>query len=397
MKDSILETGITQYLSLEKQTQNKALAGLRVAVKDLFNIAGVVTAAGNPSWQKSHPIPLITSDVVNNLLNANAKVIGKSLTDELAYSLNGINQHFGTPINHSAPNRIPGGSSSGSAVAVASGVADIGLGTDTGGSIRVPSSYNGLFGIRPSHGVIQETQMVSLAPSFDTVGWMTKNLDTLIKVANQLYPETINREIRNVEELIVLKPTISGHTIGSLLMDQSIEQLKDHFNIKILNLNDLFFENASHAFRVLQGAEIWQEHGKWILEENPKFAADIAERFKWCSTIDAKSIEKANTIRQEVSDFLKDVIPENALMLMPTTPGAAPLLNADTNWMKNYRTQLMGLTSLSGLSRRPQVHLPVLTDQDSPWGLSLVGHYEQDFNLLGTAERLFSIWREHLS
>ena len=162
------------------------LSGLRLAVKDLFHMAGLPTSAGNPTWLATHPIPTKTASSVAALLNAGANFCGKTMTDELAYSLNGQNIHYGTPSNPVTPDRLPGGSSSGSAVAVASGLADIGLGTDTGGSIRVPASYNGLFGLRPTHGVIPSDNMVALAPSFDTVGWLTKDLTTLAKIASIL-------------------------------------------------------------------------------------------------------------------------------------------------------------------------------------------------------------------
>ncbi|HSX85624.1 MAG TPA: amidase family protein, partial [Cellvibrio sp.] len=188
-----------------------SLAGLRLGVKDLFHIAGLATAAGNPDWLASHPLPEQTSPVVTQLLNAGAELIGKTQTDELAYSLNGLNTHYGAPANPRSPERLPGGSSSGSAVAVAASDIDIGLGTDTGGSIRVPASYNGLFGIRTSHGLISSEQMVPLAPLFDTVGWLTRDAKTLAQVGEVLLPHNLPRQFeRSSLRIALLLPLQNG-------------------------------------------------------------------------------------------------------------------------------------------------------------------------------------------
>ena len=175
-------------------THDKAgqrLSGQRLAVKDLFHIAGLQTTAGNPDWAASHDIPKETASAVSLLCNDGATLVGKTITDELAYSLNGQNIHYGTPVNPVTPDRLPGGSSSGSATAVSAGLADIGLGTDTGGSIRVPASYNGLFGLRPTHGLVDTDGLVALAPGFDTVGIMTRDLNTLATSMQSLLATTV--------------------------------------------------------------------------------------------------------------------------------------------------------------------------------------------------------------
>jgi len=277
------ETGILLELNLHKSLQEGLLLGLNVAVKDLFDIEGVATTAGNPDWLRTHKIPNQSASAVEKLLALGATVIGKSLTDELAYSLNGTNIHYGTPLNHSSPLRIPGGSSSGSAVAVSCGVADIGLGTDTGGSIRVPASYNALFGLRPTHGLIEMDNMVPLAPSFDTVGWLTKDIETLEKVAEVLLPNELLCEETEPKNMVVLKPEIAGKSIWNSDIDKWIDDHKQQFeSIQEIVLEGSFYTKASEAFRILQGAEIWQTHGEWIEKENPVFSPDIQARFQGC-------------------------------------------------------------------------------------------------------------------
>lgn len=169
-------------LPLPVAPSGQKLADKRLAVKDVFDVAGLRTGAGNPAWLAEQAIATRTALPVRMLLDEGAQWIGKTVTDELTYSLAGINAHYGTPVNPADASRIPGGSSSGSAVAVAGGMADIGLGTDCGGSIRLPASYCGIWGIRPTHGRIAANGCVTLAHSFDTVGWFTRDPQTLIDV-----------------------------------------------------------------------------------------------------------------------------------------------------------------------------------------------------------------------
>jgi amidase len=162
------------------------LAGLTFAAKDLFDVAGYVACAGNPDWLRTHAPAGKTAPVVQTLLEAGATLMGKTVTDELAFSMSGENIHYGTPINPAAPARIPGGSSSGSASATASKLVDFALGTDTSGSIRVPASYCGLFSLRPTHGRISCQGVIPLAPSFDTVGWVARDATLLQRIGEVL-------------------------------------------------------------------------------------------------------------------------------------------------------------------------------------------------------------------
>ena len=165
---------------------NGILDGLTFAVKDVYAVAGHCSSAGNPDWLRSHNPPSEHAAVVRQLLQSGATLQGATHTDELMYSLGGENHHYGTPINPSAAGCIPGGSSSGSAVAVASGSVDFALGTDTGGSIRVPSAYCGVYGFRPTHGAVDIEGVIPLSPQFDTVGWMADRIDVLQKVGEVL-------------------------------------------------------------------------------------------------------------------------------------------------------------------------------------------------------------------
>lgn len=359
------------------------LNGLRLAVKDLFHIAGLPTTAGNPDWLKSHDIPQQSNSVVTDLLCHGARFVGKTLTDELAYSLNGQNFHYGTPINAKAPDRLPGGSSSGSAVAVATGEADIGLGTDTGGSIRVPASYNGLYGLRPTHGVIATDNMVPLAPGFDTVGWLTRDLKTMKSVAMVLLPK---QDVRVSESLWVLSDVVNSVAHASAVK---------HFiaNSKSLSINNVEFDSnllsdASDAFRVLQGRQIWQQHGQWFTDTEPLLAPDIRKRLIWSSTLSEAQEQKAQATAARVNETLQTLMAGNQVLIMPTTPGPAPLLTTSEEDLVHYRNYLLGLTALAGLSGLPQLHIPLVTKDEPPVGLSLLGPKNSDSALIELAEQL---------
>ncbi len=368
--------------------QNSAvpLASYRLAVKDLFHIAGMPTAAGNPDWLATHDIPTVTSPAVTALLESGARFVGKTITDELAYSLNGQNKHYGMPVNPVTPDRIPGGSSSGSAVAVSMQLADIGLGTDTGGSIRVPASYQGLFGLRPTHGAISSDNMVALAPSFDTVGVLTRELKTLSDAMDVLLPaqsDSNTLPVVKVDNLIAM----AAH--GELI-HQWWEQNKP-LHPELLHGScalDLSSWPTGDMFRILQGSEIWQQHGDWLTQTKPDIADDIQLRLNSCEALTDDEIATAQSQRITFTEWFSGLV-EDKILLIPTTPGLAPRIDANAAELADYRSKLLALTSLAGLSGCPQLHMPALTLDGAPCGFSLLGPKGSDKTLLRLAHTLY--------
>jgi len=365
------------------------LQGLGLAVKDLFHIEGLPTAAGNPDWLATHSLPKATNQCVTNMLNAGATFKGKTITDELAYSLHGQNKHYEPLLNPAAPVHIPGGSSSGSAVAVSSCLADIGLGTDTGGSIRVPASYQGLWGLRTTHGAIACDNMVALAPSFDTVGWMTRDLDTLIKVADVCLEPSANTEISSTPRLGIATHLIE-QTAHKSLCRKWLSALGDDVDLIALSAAELDLSKLQTAatFRTLQGAEIRQQHGNWIEKTQPDIAKDIMLRLDWCKTIAIQDVEQAKTQQQVVITHLHSLFEKVDVLIIPTTPGVAPRCDADETTLANDRNALLALTAVAGLAGLPQLHMPLFTLQNAPCGLSLVGKKGNDLALLALAKAL---------
>src|SRR5438270_12146492 len=171
------------------------LSGLTFAAKDLFDVAGHPTGGGNPDWARANPVPERHAWAVQRLLDAGSDLIGKTITDEVSLGILGENPFYGTPTNPRAPGHVPGGSSSGSAAAVAAGLCDIALGTDTGGSVRVPASFCGLYGIRPTYGRLDLSGMMQQAPTSDTTGWFARDADTFARASAVMLGEAIPGEL----------------------------------------------------------------------------------------------------------------------------------------------------------------------------------------------------------
>ena len=371
------------------QDINTSLKGLGLAVKDLFHIKGLPTAAGNPDWQATHDIPQATNTCVATMLNAGANFKGKTITDELAYSLHGQNKHYAPLVNPVAPAHIPGGSSSGSAVAVSAHLADIGLGTDTGGSIRVPASYQGLWGLRTTHGLLPCDNMVALAPSFDTIGWMTRDLDTLQKVAHTCIDNTKQSTIKANPCFGIATP-LFANTAHSSVCNKWLTELADNNRCVALTEEqlDLFKLQTAATFRILQGSEIWQQHGEWIETVQPDIAKDIMLRLAWCKTITTQDVTLAKAQQKVVIDHINALFNDFDVLVIPTTPGVAPRCDADETTLANDRNALLALTAIAGLAGLPQLHLPLFTLHNAPCGLSLVGKKGNDLALLALAKTL---------
>jgi amidase len=375
------------------------LEGLCFAAKDLYDVEGFVTGCGNPDWRRTHGPATRTAHAVQALLEAGADLVGKTITDELAFSLAGQNHHYGTPINPGAPGRIPGGSSCGSASAVAGGVVDFALGTDTGGSIRVPAALCGICGIRPTHGAVSLDGVMPLAPSFDTVGWFARDVATLKRVGELLLPPDSStqtlRSLATLEDAFSLAhPPVEAAVrdrvraaeamLGRARPSRLGEMLPE-------GLGDL--ERLAGIFRTLQGREIWQVHGSWIETTRPSFGPDIAARFQWSSTISESAALKAAPHRETVASTLDDLLSDGTVLCLPTTPTVAPRTDADPETMDTYRVLTLALTSLAGLGRLPQVTLfagtALAPEGDScPAGLSLVSGRGTDRALLDLASAI---------
>ncbi|MDC0610400.1 amidase family protein [Vibrio sp.] len=364
-----------------KPSGRGSLNGLSFVFKDLFDVEGYTTGAGNPTWLETHPSAASTSSLITRLLTHGAEGIARVQTDELAYSLNGQNIHYGTPVNPKAEDCLPGGSSSGSAVVVASGVVDFAIGTDTGGSVRVPASYCGIYGLRPSLGNLSLDNAFTLSESFDTAGIMARDLSVLRKVYQALAD---NVETRKVTSLNVVDAFVSEN---SRLRTECIENKAKSHNIPVHHIDDKKLlsnlSELSEIFRTIQGFEIIQEHSQWLDKYEDSLDPAIAVRVKWAREITFEQYEdgrqKQAAFRQSLIDLLEG---HGGVIILPTTPAGPPKLSIHADELAQYRSQLMGLTAIAGLSGCPQLHLPVLNQPEGPCGISLLGLPGSELSLI---------------
>jgi amidase len=359
------------------------LAGLTFAVKDLFDVAGTISGWGNPDRVEQTPPSATTASALLPALAAGATMIGKTHTDEIACGLFGENPHYGAPINPVAPDRVPGGSSSGSVVAVAGGFCDFAFGTDTGGSVRVPSSFCGAFGIRTSHGRVSTAGLMPMAPSIDTVGWFARDAALLRKVGSLFFgdaPATTPRLLFAEDAF-----AIPGPVLGDVMRDAAAK---------------LGPMQAVHAygewghgywletFKPLQLGELWATHGSWATAPGRRLSPAVRDRIALASTVPAADIAAAWVRREKLSEHIRSLLGHDGILVIPTAHDLPPLRNAPVSAQFAFRDNTLALTCIASLCRLPQVNIPAGTLDGVPFGLSLVAAPYQDAMLLAAAETL---------
>jgi len=360
------------------------LAGATFVVKENIDVAGEVSTNGHPQWAATHGQAQKNAPAVDRLLAAGAGLVGKTHMDEMAYSLLGANPHYGTPINPAARNRHPGGSSSGSAVAVAAGLVSFALGTDTAGSCRAPAAFCGVFGFRSSHGAIPVDGVIPLAPSLDVIGWFARDLDWMVNVGDALLPE--DRDAREYQEAVLLRDAFHGaETEFAGAAAPAIDQLKSTA-WRDARLDEEFFRTALAHFRNLQAHEAWASHGVWITTHHPTFSKGVEERFAIASGVTLDQKRAAETFRAEARTKIDDMLGDDGFLVLPTTPFRAPLLNESEEQLDARRYQMMRLFLLASYFGLPQISLPLPTS-DAPVGLSFMGRRGGDRKLLAFARR----------
>jgi amidase len=369
------------------------LAGLTFAAKDLFDVAGQPTGGGNPDWARHHPIPARHAWAVQRLLDAGGTLIGKTITDEVSLGILGENPFDGTPLNPAAPDRVPGGSSSGSASAVAQGLCDAALGTDTGGSVRVPASFCGLYGIRPTHGRLDLAGMMPQAPSSDTTGWFARDARTFARVSEVLLGEPVAAALPSTlivavdafglaepETAAALQPMVAR--LSTLVKEEREEVLASPG-----------LSAWSRAQRTLQPYEAWQTFRDWLDRVNPRMQFSVARGLALAAAIPESERQWAALMRAEARARLTWLLRPGTVLCMPTTPFPAPPKGLSLAALEPLRARISCLTSHGGLTGVPQVSLPGATVDGLPVGLSILGAHGSDALLVGLARAMESAGR----
>jgi amidase len=364
------------------------LAGLSFAAKDLFDVAGHPTGGGNPIVLAMSGIKATTAPTVQRLLDAGARFVGKTVTDEFAFSMNGQNAHFGAPINGAAPDRISGGSSSGSAAAVSNALCDLALGTDTGGSVRAPASHCGLYGLRPTHGAVGLQGALDLAPSFDTCGWFTRDAATFARVADVLLPADTAAaprwQLLWPKDLwaLLLPPAVESATVAAGRVTDVLGAAAP-VDVVLESFDAMYWN-----FRHQQGFEAWATDGALIERHAIPLGPGVAERFAWSKQVTQAQLEAAHAFRVAFKAHLQALMGSDGVLLLPTMPDIAPLRSAPESTLEDYRNRAIRMLCVAGLAGLPQLSLPLAGHSGAPMGLSLLGPAGSDRTLVRLAEQL---------
>ncbi len=364
------------------------LAGLTLAVKDIYDVEGQRTGGGNPQKRDEAEPAARTAPAVQKLLDAGASLIGRTQTDELTFSLMGQNAHYPYPINPAAPDRVTGGSSSGSAAAVAGGLVDIATGSDTGGSIRGPASFCGLIGLRTTQGAIPMNGAMPLAPSFDTFGWFARDAETYEAVAKVMLDDTAALANPRPLRLAALDALLLGDAeakeyrrVAAIVAD--VIGAPAEAPALTHSIDDLYW-----TFRKLQAYEAWAVHGAWISEKDRNLGPGVKERFEFGSTLGCEVATAETKTRSAFRDALAALLGGDGVIVMPTMPGAAPLTDTPFDDIQNYRELALRLLCVSGLSGFPQITIPLGTVDGAPFGISLLGPAGSDMALIRLARQI---------
>ncbi len=388
---SILETfdGIIDRLDIWPTTAGP-LSGLKFAVKDMFDLEGRTCSFGTPDWKRTHSPATKNAPSVQQLLDAGAHLKFNACADELACSLDGINVHYGTPINAQAPDRIPGGSSSGSASLVARGEVDFALGTDTAGSVRVPASYCGIFGFRPSHDYISIEGVCPLGASFDTVGVFATSSDLLELASDVLLRVDRNYVAADSTPTNLIIPEQFASVLDPLIapyMMAFVEVLKKRFStVKEQN----FYKHARDVydvFSIVRAREAWSAHAEWLETVKPNLAASIRQRIYSCRTISDDDFERGSTARANLLSRSEQVVDSNSFICLPTTWGFPPLKSAGEGELQDNRNRNIVITTLASCYGFPQVTIPIPVGR-MKLGISLLGAKGSDKALLRFVKEL---------
>lgn len=381
--------------------QDGILKGLSFAVKDNIDIAGYKTSYGSKAWEKAHKAAAYNALCIEQLLGAGAICLGKSVSDEFTYSLDGENYFFGTPINPKAPERVPGGSSSGSASAVACGLVDFSIGTDNAGSIRVPASLCGVWGMRPTIHRISEAGVLPFVPSSSTVGVFANNINVLEAVMRTLL-RSESVESFPISNIYLLEDAFAIADPGvSECLRQHISQLPkiDGVTIKSIRLSEMLGEDIDlntcniKALRILQNVEFMNTVGSWIENNSPQNSPFFSMKYDYVRQLDRKGLNEALLLCEKIFNRISRFIKKGDVFMFPTTPRNAPLKGSlsEQGCAMDFYDRTMAITSFSGIGRLPEISVPVATFDGAPIGLSLAAGCYQDEFLLAAARQLFPL------
>jgi amidase len=351
--------------------------GPRVAVKECLAIEGLPTRAGSAALENAPPA-LAHSDVVQSLLESGCHIVGRANMHELAYGMTGANGHTGTPQNPRWPDRIPGGSSSGSAVLVAQGAVDFAVGTDTGGSIRQPAGCCGIFGLKPTFGRISRRGATPVASSLDSIGPFAATAAMLTRAMTLMDPSFQAESLASPPSLARLTPEAAPDISASF--DAATKLLHDA-RITEATLPSLM--DAYHASMTIIGYEIAAEFGA-LAASDATLGADVRTRILNGTRITPEQLAEAEAVRTRFVAEIDALLETHDAILLPLLARTPPTWEEAAD-----PTAVLPMTRFIrqfNMSGHPALAIPTLTTDGLPAGLQLIGAKGADARLCAIAE-----------
>lgn len=352
------------------------------AVKDVFKIKGSTFSNGHPKWLETHEPDDFTSSAITKVLEAGADLVGKTVCDELCYSISGENWHYGSPINPHDPNRLAGGSSGGTGVAVAGDLVDFAFGSDCLGSVRVPASYNGVLGIRPTYERIANDGEAPYCESMDVLGYVAKDPAVFKDVSDILLGE--DKKSVSYTKLLIAKDCFDA--VDSEVreaLQPAIDFMGEKFDmVKNISFGEDILKQWVKTFKIVQGYEVWESYGGWVRKYNPTLPPGQKDRLHIASQITIEKYENALKEKEKIEKQIEEMVHPDTLLCLPTVASIAPLKRAGLDAINQHRAQSSGLLCISPLSGTPQVTLPLIKMQEMPLGISLIGSKGTDRQLV---------------
>lgn len=357
------------------------LTGLTFAAKDVFKILGSTVGNGHPDWLRTHGPDEFTASTIVRLLEAGADLVGKTICDELCFSISGENWNYGSPLNPHDPRRFTGGSSAGSGAAVAGGYADFSLGSDCLGSVRVPASYNGVFGVRPTYKRVPSDGEAPYCASMDVFGYMCSTPDVFQRVSEVMLGE--DKNTTPLTRLLIARDcfeAVDPRVFAEL--KPAIDHIAGHMeSVEDVVLSKEGLDQWIKVFQHVQGYEVWESYGGWIDKYRPRLSRGPKERLAWASTITRQQYREALARKAEISDRIREVVGSGGVLCLPTAASIAPLRTTPLEQINATRLQSTYLLCVSPLSGIPQITLPMVFSEDMPLGLSLLSSADTDLAL----------------
>lgn len=376
-----------------KGVDNGSLAGLTFAAKDVFKILGSTYGNGHPEWLRTNSPDDFTASLITRLLESGADLVGKTVCDELCFSISGENWNYGSPLNPHDPRRFAGGSSSGSGAAAAGGLVDFSLGSDCLGSVRVPASYNGVLGLRPTYKRVPNDGEAPYCESMDVLAYMADNPNVFKKISEVILEEDKEdkKEVK-YKKLIIAEDCFNAvdKDVKAALMPAIDYIKKDLSSVEEIEISPNGLDQWVDIFKIIQGYEVWESYGGWIKKYNPRLSRGPKQRLKRASKITLQQYKNAYSKRRAIIERVNNLVSDGGLLCLPTASSIAPLRNDPLKEINHKRKQSSSLLCISPLTGTPQLTLPMVKKDKMPLGISLIGEKDTDLSLVEFGTDMFT-------